>query len=95
VRLFLRLNADVNERLRAMLRYQGELSRYIDDALTTADLHNIQLIPTRPGKATAGLTAVVSMRANSRLRAVAEQRGCSLTALANSALENWLNEKNA
>jgi hypothetical protein len=31
--LFLRLNADVNERLRAMLRYQGELSRYIDEAL--------------------------------------------------------------
>ena len=44
MRLFLRLNADVNERLRALLRYQGELSRYIDEALTGADLNNIQLI---------------------------------------------------
>jgi hypothetical protein len=93
MRLFLRLNADVNERLRAMARYQGELSRYIDDALTAADLHNIQLIPARPGKATPGLTAVVSTRANSQLRAAADQRGCSITALANSALENWLNEQ--
>jgi hypothetical protein len=88
VRLFLRLNADVNERLRAMLRYQGELSRCIDDALTLADLHNIQLIPARADKATPGLTAVVSMRANSRLHVVAEERGCSLMVLANSALEN-------
>ena len=95
MRLFLRLNADGNECLRAMLRYQGELSRYIDDALTAGDLHNIQLISARPGKGTPGLTAVVSARANSRLRAIAEQRGCSLTVLANSGLESWLNEKSA
>ena len=95
VRLFLRLNADVNERLRALLRYQGELSRYIDEALTRADLNRIELIPSRPGKRTPGLTAVVSVHAISRLRAVAKGRGCSITALANSALENWLKGKNA
>ena len=95
MRLFLRLNGDVNERLRAMLRYQGELSRYIDDALTAADLNKIQLIPAKPGKNTPGLTAVVSTRANSRLRTVAEERRCSITVLANSALETWLKERNA
>ncbi len=94
MRLFLRLNADVNERLRAMLRYQGELSRCIDDALTAADLNRVQLIPARPGKRTPGLTAVISTRANSMLRAVAEQRRCSITVLANSALESWLKERN-
>jgi hypothetical protein len=32
VRLFLRLTADANERLRALTRYHGDLSQYIDEA---------------------------------------------------------------
>jgi hypothetical protein len=78
VRLFLRLNADVNERLRALLRYQGELSRYIDEALTETDLDSVGLVPCRPGKSTPGLTAVVSIRANSALRSVAQSAGAQL-----------------
>ena len=50
MRLFLRLNADVNERVRALMRYQGELSRYIDEALTRTDLGSVDLIPARPGE---------------------------------------------
>lgn len=91
MRLFLRLNADVNERLRALLRYQGELSRYIDEALTETDLDSVGLVSCRPGKSTPGLTAVVSPGANSALRSVAQKRGCSITVLANSALHAWLN----
>ena len=90
MRLFLRLNADVNERLRALLRYQGELSRYIDEALTQTDSDAVELVPARPGKSTPGLTAVISTRANSALRSIARQRGCSITVLANSALHAWL-----
>ena len=93
MRLFLRLNADVNERLRSLMRYQGELSRYIDEALTVTDLGGIDLIVARPGKRTPGLTAVISSRANSSLRSAARQRGCSITVLANSALHNWLGER--
>jgi hypothetical protein len=33
------------------MRYQGELSRYIDEALTSSDLGNIQLIPVALGRA--------------------------------------------
>lgn len=58
-------------------------------------VNRIELISSRPGKRTPGLTAVVSVHAISRLRAVAKGRGCSITALANSALENWLKGKNA
>jgi hypothetical protein len=54
VRLFLTLNADVNEHLRARMRYHGELSRYIDEALTATDLGQVDLIPPRPGKRTPG-----------------------------------------
>ena len=93
MRLFLRLNADVNERLRALMRYHGELSRYIDESLTMTDLGRIELIAARPGKSTPGLTAVISSRANSLLRSVARQRGCSITVLANSALHKWLGQR--
>jgi hypothetical protein len=49
VRLFLRLNADVNERLRSRMRYQGELSRYIEEALTATDLgRGKELVKTSP-----------------------------------------------
>ena len=51
VRLFLRLTTDVNDRLRALMRYHGELSRYIDDALTSLDLASIELMPVRSGGA--------------------------------------------
>jgi hypothetical protein len=35
VRLFLRLTANVNDRSRRLMRYHGELSRYIDEALSS------------------------------------------------------------
>jgi hypothetical protein len=75
------------------MRYQGELSRYIDEAPTRTDLNRIELIPARPGKSTPGLTAVISARANSALRLVARQRGCSITVLPNSAINHWLGNR--
>jgi hypothetical protein len=93
VRLFLRLNADVNERLRAQTRYQGDLSRSIDEALIGTDLNQVELVPAKPGRRTPGITAVISARANALLRSVAKQRACSITVLANSALRSWLWEK--
>ena len=95
VRLFLRLSSDINERPRALMRYQGELSRHIDEALISIDLGTMELIPVAPGRTTPGLTAVISRGANSRLRTAARQRGCSLTVLANSAIHYWLGGKNA
>ena len=90
VRLFLRLTADVNDRLRALMRYHGELSRYIDDALTSLDLASIELMPVTIGRRARGITAIVSGSANTRVRAAAKRRGCTVTALANSALDKWL-----
>jgi hypothetical protein len=84
------LNADINDRLRALMRYQGELSRAVDQALTLTDLRCLELIRARPGKGTPGLTAVISAGANSALRSVARERGCSITVLANSAINHGL-----
>jgi hypothetical protein len=94
VRLFLRLTTEVNDRLRTMMRYHGELSRYLDEALNTADLETVELLSAESGRGR-GVTAVISHSANDRLRSTAKQRGCTVTALANSALKEWLGGKHA
>ena len=95
VRLFLRLTADVNDRLRTLMRYHGELSGYVNDALTSLDLTKIDLLPVTLGRHCCAITAIVSQSAKARVRAAAHQRGCTVTALANSALDRWLVEKHA
>lgn len=95
MRLFLRLTTEVNDRLRTMMRYHGELSRYIDEALSAADLDGIELNSSARFGRGRGVTAVISHSANDRLRSVAKQRGCTVTVLANSALREWLGGKHA
>jgi hypothetical protein len=94
VRLFLRLTSDINDRLRVLTRYRGDLSRFVDAALTSTDLGAVDLDCDRPGRGAPTLTAVVSGKANARIRSAAKQRGCTVTALANSALRQWLGERN-
>ena len=94
MRLFLRLTTEVNDRLRTMMRYHGELSRYIDEALTAADLEAVELLSAESGRGR-GITAVISHSAHDRLRCAAKQRDGTVTALANSALKEWLGWKHA
>ena len=95
MRLFLRLTSDINERLRFMMRHRGDLSHYVDAALTSTDLGTVELESLTPGRSAPALTAVISGRANSRVRSAAKQRGCTVTSLANSALRKWLEGENA
>ena len=94
MKLFLRLTTEVNDRLRTIMRYHGEFSRCTDEALTSSDLGSIELLPDGGVKGRS-VTAVISHSANARLRSAAKQRGCTVTALANSALKQWLGGKSA
>lgn len=93
MRLFLRLTREVNDLLRDALRYRGDLSRQVDEALVSTDLAKVELSGVAPGRTAPALTAMISGRANARLRTIAKQRECSVTALANSALQHWLRGK--
>jgi hypothetical protein len=94
VRLFLRLTTEVNDRLRTIMRYHGEPSRYIDEALASSDLGSIELSSDGGGRSR-GITAVISHSANARFRCAAKERACTVTSLANSALREWLGGKHA
>jgi hypothetical protein len=78
-----------------MTRYHGELSLFIDQALTSLDLLSIELRIGALCRGSKAITAIVSRSANARVRAAAQQRHCTLTAIANSALNEWLGERHA
>ena len=92
VRLYLRLTAEVNDRLRESMRHRGDLSRQIDEALSSTDLATVELNTVPPGRSANALTALLSSRVGRQLRDMARQRRCSVTALANSTLSRWFAE---
>lgn len=55
---FWRLSSDVNERLRELMRYHGDLSRHIDRALISIVLGAVELVPVSSGRTTPGLTVI-------------------------------------
>ena len=93
VRLFLRLRSDLNERLRAATRYQGDLSEYITEALISVDLSTVALVVQKVSRTDSGLTAVISAAANTALRTTAWKRKCPITVLANTAIKVWLERR--
>ena len=93
MKLFIRLTSEINDGLRSLMRYRGDLSRFIDDALTTTDLYKVVLLsPTYASKAK-GTTACTDKRTGARLKAAASFRGCSANSLANSAIAAWLRSR--
>lgn len=90
VKLFLRLSADVNERLRSALRYRGDLSRLVESALSKSDLSRVELVRADAKWETRGTTASINSRTGLRLAQVAMLRRCSINLLANSAIAQWL-----
>jgi hypothetical protein len=90
VPLFLRLTRVVNNLLRDALRYRGDLSRQVDKVLISTDLTSVRLVAAAPGRIAHALTAMISGRPTARLRTAAKQKGCSVTALADSVLYQWL-----
>lgn len=91
--LFLRLTRDVNDRLRSFLRYRGDLSRIVEQAITETNLEGVKLIDTPVGRGTTATTAVLNGSAYERLKLAARSRSCSVIVLVNSAIKAWVKER--
>jgi len=89
VRLFLRVSNAINDALREKLRYRGDVSRLINTALMETNLKTVVLTDCRPDRS-AQFVARVDPKTDKSVRETAEKRGCTVSALANSALEKWL-----
>jgi hypothetical protein len=93
IKLFIRLTSEINDGLRALLRYRGDLSRFIEEALTTTDLYAVALLSTSSLRAAQGTTASTNKLIGARLKAAATCRRCSINSLANGAIAAWLNSR--
>ena len=84
IRLFLRLNVEANEPVRALNTPSRRLV-----AVHRPGLRSVNFRMFAATRGVPGLTAVLSRNTNAGLRAAVRDRGCSITALANCNVENW------
>lgn len=92
VKLAIRLCEGVNEALRSLIRYRGDLSKMALQAFEDVDLANAPVVES--GEAmVADTTISMPQMVRDRLRKIAASRNTSLNILVNTALAHWLAKK--
>ena len=93
IKLFIRLTSEINDHLRSLLRYRGDLSRFIEEALKPTDLYKVALLAPRGSPNLRGTTASTDRRVSASLKSAAIRPRCSANWLANSAIAAWLRSR--
>jgi hypothetical protein len=94
IKLAVRLLDGLNNPLRGMTQYRGDLSEIVMEAISHVDLAEAPLVDIRASKANE--TCVMLSEAVLRtLKRAAKQRETSLNALVNTAVAHWLADKKA
>ena len=88
-----RLIEPVNDALRTLIRYRGDLSRMALEALNTVDLKVAALVNAED--MVRDTTISVPPALHERLKTIADDRETSMNVLVNTALAHWLAKKGA
>lgn len=94
VKLAIRLIEAVNEALRGLIRYRGDLSAMAIDALTSVDLESAGLASSEE-EMVRDTTITLPKTLHRKIKKIAEDRGRSMNIMVNSALAHWLARKGA
>jgi hypothetical protein len=89
-RLAYRLMLTLDDALRTLMRRRGELSKYMLEALESADLLTIPLVDIRAEAKAPEVNMRLPVELHDKVRAAAEKRGESLNTIVNSAIAQWL-----
>ena len=89
VKLCVRLMDEINFPLRDLVRFQGELTAYIIQAIESVDLSTVPLVVIRDVKAK-DTTIRVPEPVHRRLSELGKARGTSVNVLINTAVAHWL-----
>ncbi len=92
VKIAVRLLESVNGPLRDLVRYQGELAGFVNDAIRTVDLKSEPLVVIRDQKAK-DTTIRVDRETFENLVRIAKERATSLNVLVNTAIAHWLRKR--
>jgi hypothetical protein len=94
IKLAIRLNEGINEALRSLIRYRGDLSTMALEALDTVDLTRVALISGEQPMVR-DTTITMPRPLHRKLRKIADNRGSSMNILVNTALAHWLARRGA
>jgi len=91
-KLAIRLNEGVNEALRSLIRYRGDLSVMAIEALESVDLGSVALVSVEE-KMVRDTTISLPRPLHKKLKTIAEDRDTSMNILVNTGLAYWLAKK--
>ncbi|MBX7135092.1 MAG: hypothetical protein K1X67_20695 [Fimbriimonadaceae bacterium] len=94
LKLAIRLNEGVNDALRGLIRYRGDLSAMAIEALTTVDLGTVTLVSVEE-KMVRDTTITIPRVVHKKLKKISTERETSMNILVNTALAHWLAQKGA
>jgi hypothetical protein len=90
----IRLNEGINEALRTLIRYRGDLSTMALEALEGVDLTRAALVSAEE-RMVRDTTITMPRVLHKKLKKIAEDRDSSMNILVNTALAHWLAKKGA
>lgn len=93
IKLAVRLDEGINDALRTLVRYRGDLAKFAVEALETVDLADVALV--NPETMVRDTTISMSVSLHKNLKKLADQRGISMNIAVNTALAHWLAAKGA
>jgi hypothetical protein len=94
IKLAIRLNEGINEALRTLIRYRGDLSSMALEALDTVDLGRVALVSAEE-RMVRDTTITMPRALHKKLKKIADDRDSSMNILVNTALAHWLAKKGA
>lgn len=89
LKLAVRLNEGVNDALRTLIRYRGDLSTMALEALNSVDLDSATLVSVEE-KMVRDTTITMPRSLHKRLKRLADDRGTSMNIIVNTGLAHWL-----
>lgn len=89
IKLAIRLNETINDVLRTMIRYRGDLSNMANEALNAVDLSAVKMISIEE-KMVRDTTITIPRTLHRKLKKLADDRDSSMNVLVNTALAHWL-----
>lgn len=92
IKLAIRLNEGVNDALRSLIRYRGDLTVMALEALESVDLATVALVSVDE-KMVRDTTISLPRPLHKKLKKIADDRGSSMNILVNTGLAYWLAKK--
>ena len=89
IKLAIRLNETINDVLRTMIRYRGDLSNMANEALNAVDLSEVKMISIEE-KMVRDTIITIPRTLHKKLKKLADDRDSSMNVLVNTALAHWL-----